>query len=87
VPLSSGDRLGPYEIVAPLGEGGMGEVDKANDTRLDRFVAVKVLPERFAKGPGGITGMSTVTMSPDAKTFAFNYRRRISELFLVEGLN
>ena len=46
-----GDRLGPYEIVASLGAGGMGEVYKAKDTRLDRFVAVKVLPEQLAKNP------------------------------------
>jgi eukaryotic-like serine/threonine-protein kinase len=47
--LSPGIRLGPYEIVSPLGAGGMGEVFKAKDTRLDRFVAVKVLPEQLAK--------------------------------------
>ena len=51
MPLSPGQRLGPYEIVAPLGAGGMGEVYKAKDTRLDRFVAVKVLPEQLAKDP------------------------------------
>ncbi len=49
MPLSTGDKLGPYEIVAPLGAGGMGEVYKARDTRLDRTVAVKVLPEEIAK--------------------------------------
>src|SRR5207253_9129303 len=46
--MSSGTRLGPYEIVAPVGAGGMGEVYRARDTRLDRQVAVKILPEHFA---------------------------------------
>jgi serine/threonine protein kinase len=45
--LSAGDRLGPYEIVEPLGTGGMGEVHRARDTKLDRDVALKVLPEAF----------------------------------------
>ena len=49
--LTLGTRLGPYEIVAPIGAGGMGEVYKARDTRLDRTVAIKVLPEHFAESP------------------------------------
>ena len=49
MPLSTGDKLGPYEIVSPIGEGGMGEVYKARDTRLERSVAIKVLPEHIAK--------------------------------------
>jgi serine/threonine-protein kinase len=49
--LNAGARLGPYEIVSPLGVGGMGEVYRARDTRLDRTVAIKVLPTEFAADP------------------------------------
>src|SRR5207253_1461500 len=47
--LKAGTKLGPYEILAPLGAGGMGEVYRASDTRLERTVAIKVLPEQFSK--------------------------------------
>src|SRR5262245_64135134 len=49
--LGPGTRLGPYEIVSPIGAGGMGEVYKAKDARLDRIVAVKVLPAHVASDP------------------------------------
>src|SRR5262245_11588765 len=49
--LAPGARLGPYAITAPIGAGGMGEVYKGTDTRLDRTVAIKVLPEHVASNP------------------------------------
>jgi len=49
--LAAGTRLGPYEILALLGAGGMGEVYRARDTRLERIVAIKILPVRFSSDP------------------------------------
>src|SRR6202051_1287161 len=51
MPLSTGTRLGSYEILAPLGAGGMGEVYRAKDTKLKREVALKVLSDAFARDP------------------------------------
>ena len=48
MPIDSGTRLGPYEVLAPIGAGGMGEVFRACDTRLDRIVAIKVLPAHLS---------------------------------------
>src|SRR5437588_346933 len=48
MPVSAGTKLGPYEILAPIGAGGMGEVYRAHDTRLDRDVAIKVLPAHLS---------------------------------------
>ena len=49
--IAPGRKLGPYEVLSPLGAGGMGEVYKAKDTRLDRSVALKVLPSELARDP------------------------------------
>jgi len=49
MPLSPGQKLGPHEILAPIGAGGMGAVYKARDTRLDRIVAIKVSKTEFGE--------------------------------------
>jgi serine/threonine protein kinase len=62
MPLSQGDKLGPYEILAPIGAGGMGEVSKARDTRLDRIVAIKTskteFSERFAREARAVAALN-----------------------------
>jgi serine/threonine protein kinase len=54
--LTSGTKLGPYEVVAPAGAGGMGEVYRARDARLNRDVAVKILPAAVSAGSAGGCG-------------------------------
>ncbi len=49
--LSEGTKIGPYEVIGLIGQGGMGEVWQARDTKLDRDVALKVLPEAFTSDP------------------------------------
>ncbi len=51
MPLTVGSHLGPYSVTAKIGEGGMGEVYRARDTKLDRDVALKILLEAFAADP------------------------------------
>jgi serine/threonine protein kinase len=65
MPLSVGSRLGPYEILSALGAGGMGEVYKARDTKLDRDVAIKILPDAFVSDPERIARFQR-----EAKTLA-----------------
>ncbi len=76
--LTAGTKLGPYEIVAPLGAGGMGEVYRARDTRLDREVAVKVLSEGLAGDPEALTRFAT-----EAKAVAALSHPNILALFDV----
>jgi len=64
--LSAGTRLGPYEILAPLGAGGMGEVYRARDTRLGREVAIKVLPAAVAADPGRLSRFEKEARSASA---------------------
>ena len=51
MPLQPGTTLGPYQVTAQIGEGGMGQVYRVRDTKLDRDVALKVLPDAFASDP------------------------------------
>jgi len=62
MPLLVGDRPGPYEILALIGVGAMGEVYKARDTKLDRELAIKMLPGGFACDPEGVVGPTQVVL-------------------------
>src|SRR6202165_3491953 len=79
MPLSVGDKLGPYEILAPIGAGGMGEVYKARDTKLDRDVAIKVLPAALAQDPERLARFEC-----EAKVLASLNHPNIAQIYGVE---
>jgi serine/threonine protein kinase len=74
--LTQGTRLGPYEILSAIGAGGMGEVYKARDTRLDRDVAIKILPEAFAADADRVARFQR-----EAKTLAVLNHPNIAQIF------
>ena len=82
MPLSVGTRLGPYEILSALGAGGMGEVYRARDTKLDRAVAIKILPEAFAADTERIARFQR-----EAKTLASLNHPNIAHLHGLEESN
>jgi serine/threonine protein kinase len=77
--LEAGSRLGPYDILGPLGAGGMGEVYRARDPRLGRDVALKVLPEEFARDAGRLARFER-----EARTVAGLNHPNIVTLFSIE---
>src|SRR5690242_18229679 len=77
--LAAGSKLGPYEILAPLGAGGMGEVYRARDTKLDREVAIKVLPEAVAQDPERLARFER-----EAKVLAALNHPHIAQIYGIE---
>jgi len=88
MPISPGDKLGPYEILGPLGAGGMGQVWKARDTRLDRIVAIKTsaaqFSDRFAREARAVAALNhpnicqLYDVGPDQSTLAAFWRKLTS---------
>jgi serine/threonine protein kinase len=80
MPLQPGDKLGPYEILSPLGAGGMGEVYRAKDTNLDREVAIKVLPAALARDPERLARFER-----EAKVLASLNHPNIAQIYGIEA--
>ena len=80
--LAQGTRLGPYEVVAPLGAGGRGEVYRGRDTHLGREVALKVLPVERLSESDSIAGMY---VSPDGQSILYAGARDASDLMMIEN--
>ena len=74
--MTPGTKLGAYEILAPIGAGGMGEVYKAQDTKLDRLVAIKIVPEAFATDPDRVARFER-----EAKLLEAMYHTNIADLW------
>ena len=79
MPVSAGTRLGPYEVLAPIGAGGMGEVYRAKDTKLDREVAIKILPAALAQDPERLARFER-----EAKVLASLNHPNIAQIYGVE---
>ena len=79
MPLAPGTRLGPYEILATLGAGGMGEVYRGRDARLARDVALKVLPDAFAADPDRL-----MRFEREARTLASLNHPSIAQVYGIE---
>lgn len=79
MPLSAGDKLGPYEILASIGAGGMGEVYRAKDTKLEREVAIKVLPAALAQDPERLARFER-----EAKVLASLNHPNIAQIYGIE---
>jgi serine/threonine protein kinase len=77
--LSTGTRLGPFEIVSPLGEGGMGEVYRARDTKLNRDVALKILPQAFSADADRVARFTR-----EAQTLAALNHPNIAQIYGLE---
>src|SRR5256885_7071933 len=77
--LSAGSRLGAYEVLAPIGAGGMGEVYRARDTKLKREIALKVLPEVFARDPARM-----IRFQREAEVLASLNHTNIAHIYGVE---
>ena len=82
MPLTAGAHLGPYEILGAIGAGGMGEVYRARDTKLDRDVAIKVLPESVAADPERLARFER-----EAKTLASLNHPHIAHIYGLEEAN
>ena len=79
--LTTGTRLGVYEIIAPIGEGGMGQVYRARDTRLNRDVAIKVLPDAFANDADRLARFTR-----EAQTLASLNHPNIAQIYGLEDV-